>query len=265
MTPQALLDHLDHGRLWPCSPGDAGGPDLASAYRQALEVRRLRIERGERPAGYKIGFTNRTIWARYNVYAPIWGTVWDTTLRMCDGQGALSIAYTCQPRLEPEVVFGMKATPKAGAGLDELFDALDWVAPGFEVVQSHLPDWKFIASDTVADSGLHAKLLVGTRLPVRQVADSAAELDRILAQAEVELLKEGRLVEKGNGANVLDSPLRALLHFLVELRKCPGAPDLQAGDVVTTGTWTDAWAIQPGEKWTARFSQPLGALSVTLD
>ena len=264
MTPDALLDHLDHGRLWPHSPGEVGGADLAAAYRQALEVRRLRIARGERPAGYKIGFTNRTIWDRYQVYAPIWGTVWDTTLRLCDGNGELSIANTCQPRLEPEAVFGMKATPKAGAHLDDLFDAIDWVAPGFEVVQSHLPEWKFTASDTVADSGLHARLLVGARVPVRQLAPTAAALDRLLAEAQVELRKGDGVVERGNGANVLDSPLRALLHFLIELRQCPGASDLQAGDVVTTGTWTDAWAVRPGETWTASFTAPLGALSVTL-
>jgi 2-oxo-3-hexenedioate decarboxylase len=264
MTPSALLEHHDHGRLWPHHPGEVGGSDLASAYRQALAVRRLRIDRGERPAGYKIGFTNRTIWSRYNVFAPIWGTVWDTGLRYCDACGEIALSGTCQPRLEPEVVFGMRATPKAEAGLDDLFDAIEWMAPGFEIVQSHLPDWKFTAADTVADSALHARLLVGARTPVRQIASTAAELDRCLAQARVELLKADRVVDSGTGANVLDSPLRALLHFLSELRQCPGACDLQAGDVITTGTWTDAWSVEPGEMWTARFSAPLGTLSVTM-
>jgi 2-oxo-3-hexenedioate decarboxylase len=264
MTPQALLEHYDHGQLWACQPGETGSANLDQAYQQALAVRRLRIERGERPTGYKIGFTNRTIWSRYNVFAPVWGTVWDTTLRWCDGAGELSLANTCQPRLEPEVVFGMRSTPKADAGLEDLFDAVDWVAPGFEVVQCHLPDWKFTAPDVVADSALHTGLLVGTRIPVRELASSAAELDRVLAQAKVELLKDGQAVEQGTGANVLDSPLQALLHFLAELRRCPGAADLQAGDVITTGTWTDAWSIQPGETWTARFTPVLGTLSIIL-
>jgi 2-keto-4-pentenoate hydratase len=50
--------------------------------------------------------------------------------------------------------------------------------------------------------------------------------------------------------------LRALLNFLETLRACPGAPDLQAGDVVTTGTWTDAWPMAPGQQWHAHFSLP---------
>jgi len=260
MTPQTLLDHLDQGRLWP-HPSDLA---LDAAYARALEVRQLRIARGETPKGYKVGFTNRTIWPRYNVFAPIWGSVWDSTLTLCDGEGEVSLAHTCQPRLEPEMVFGMKATPANNPTLDELFHAIDWVAPGFEVVQSHLPDWKFEAADTVADGGLHAHLLIGQRKPVHELADSAAMLDKLLATARVSLEKNSQTVEEGQGSNVLDSPLRALLHFTQTLRACPGATDLQTGNVITTGTWTDAWPILPGEHWTARFSTPLGHLSLRL-
>lgn len=52
----------------------------------------------------------------------------------------------CRPRIEPEGVFGLEATPHAGANRGDLFAALDRVAHGFEVVQSHLPDLKFTAA-----------------------------------------------------------------------------------------------------------------------
>ena len=256
MTPELLLSHLDAGTLWPAP----AGVDLAAAYQQALAVRVLREQRGERPAGFKIGFTNRGIWDRYGVWAPIWGTVWDTTLSFCDGIGRLSLAGTCQPRLEPEAVFGLRVAPPAGASLQQLFDAIAWVAPGFEIVQSHCPDWKFAAADTVADGGLHARLLVGRRVPVRDIARDAAELEQRLAAATVSLHRDGRLLESGRGANVLDGPLHALQHFAAELQSCPGAPTLRAGDVVTTGTWTDAWPVAPGESWRADFSAPLSPL-----
>ena len=265
MTPQILLAHADSGQPWPEAPGATPGFDVPAAYQQALQVRALRIARGERPRGYKIGFTNRQIWPRYNVFAPIWGTVWTATLTFCEGEGSLSLDATCQPRLEPEAVFGMQATPAPEASLDDLFEALDWVAPGFEVVQSHLPGWKFTAPDTVADGSLHARLLVGRRRPVREIATNARELDALLAGARVALQKDAAVVESGCGANVLDSPLRALHHFLCELRQCPGAPDLLPGDVITTGTWTDAWPVAPGEQWTAAFSTPLSDLRVRFD
>lgn len=262
MNPQTLLDHLDQGRLWPAPLSAQAGFDLDAAYAKALAVRDLRVARGERPRGYKVGFTNRTIWARYNVFAPIWGTVWNTTLTFCEGEGRVSLERSCQPRLEPETVFGLKATPAANATLDGLFDAIDWIAPGFEIVQSHLPDWKFLPADTVADGALHAHLLVGPRVALSGLAKNAGELDALLANAGVTLLKNEEPVELGQGSNVLDSPLRALKHFVDALRACPGAPDLRPGDVVTTGTWTDAWAVRPGERWSARFTEPLPALTV---
>ncbi len=264
MTPQDLLDHFDTGRLWPDASAGPAFTDLPAAYRAALAVRALRMARGEVPRGYKIGFTNRNIWPRYNVFAPIWGSVWNTTLAFGDGgEGRVSLAGLCQPRIEPEAVFGMAATPRPDASLDDLFDALEWVAPGFEVVQSHQPGWKFTAPETVADGGLHARLLVGRKLPIGELARDARELQDVLSGTRLRLCRSGALVEEGAGANVLDNPLRALHYFLTELRECAGASDLQAGDVITTGTWTDAWPVQPGEQWSAEFSAALPTLTLT--
>lgn len=265
MTPQTLLQHIDSGALWPHAPSEAPGYDIAAGYRDALAVRALRVARGEVPRGFKIGFTNRTIWPRYGVFAPIWGSVWDSTLQQCDGQGVISLRAASQPRLEPEAVFGMASTPPANATLDQLLACIDWVAPGFEIVQCHLKDWKFQVPDTMADSGLHARLLVGRKVPVQSLARDAAGLDALLAPCSVSLRRGDEVVDRGTGANVLDSPLRALHHFLVELRQCPGAPDLQACDVVTTGTWTDAWPVAAGQTWTADFSAPLSPLTVTFE
>jgi 2-oxo-3-hexenedioate decarboxylase len=258
-TADQLLRHYDHASFW----SQGCGLDVNAAYEQALAVRELRIARGEKPGGYKVGFTNRTIWPRYQVYAPIWGTVYETTLHFCDGRGELSLAGTCQPRLEPECVFGMASTPGPDPSLQELLGCVEWVATGFEIVQSHLPNWKFTAGDTVADGALHASLLVGPRAPARSIAEDAMRFEQRLAHARVTLKTDGREVDDGVGANVLDGPLHALLHFLHALRACPGAPDLNPGDVVTTGTWTDAWPVTPGEQWVAEFDPPLQRLEVT--
>ena len=99
-------------------------------------MRALREQRGERPRGFKVGFTNRRIWPIYQVFAPIWGTVWDSTLTLCDDQASLDLGHLSQPRIEPEAVFGFKATPQpAAAGqapgdaVQSLFDALEIQRP----------------------------------------------------------------------------------------------------------------------------------------
>lgn len=258
MTPELLLRHADEATLWPAGCGLAVG----EAYERALSVRQLRIARGEQPRGFKVGFTNRTIWQRYGVFAPIWGTVWNTTLAFCEGEGEVPLAGACQPRIEPECVFGLQATPPARASLDDLLACVEWIAPGFEIVQSHMPDWKFTAADTVADGGLHARLLVGRRIAAAQLPREAGAFDAQLAAAPITLWRDGARIDEGRGANVLDGPLHALAHFVAALRDCPGAPDLQPGDVVTTGTWTDAWPVHRGERWRADFAAPLEPLSV---
>jgi 2-keto-4-pentenoate hydratase len=110
-------------------------PDLPTAYQASLAVRAARIGEGETPVGYKVGFTNRTIWPRYGVYSPIWGIVWRSTLTRIDAassqEAVVSLAGLCEPRIEPEIVFGLRESPAAGCDLAGLADAIDWIAHGF--------------------------------------------------------------------------------------------------------------------------------------
>ena len=259
MTPHDILQHLDRATLWPQRAPGTELDDVAAAYQVALAVRAMRVARGEKPVGFKIGFTNRTIWPRYGVFAPIWGTVYDTTFV---AEGAVPLAGLCQPRLEPEAAFGIARTPPADATLEQLFGCIEWLAPSFEVVHSHHADWKFSAVEGVADGALHGRLLVGAPTAVQRIAPNGAALDARLCQVRVRLRQGQTVVDEGDGARVLDGPLHALLHFVLELQRCPNAPSLQPGDVVTTGTWTDAWPVQPGQRWRAEFDAPLPALEV---
>jgi hypothetical protein len=95
----------------------------------------------------------------------------------------------------------------------DLLDCVDWVALGYEVVQSIFPGWKFAATDTVAANALHGALLVGKR---HAIAPRKAAWQRELAGFSVELHCDGKLSQTGGGALVLDSPLLAPRH-LVEL------------------------------------------------
>ncbi|MBS7807539.1 hydratase [Variovorax sp. PCZ-1] len=258
MKSKELLAHYDSAQLW-SSPT---GLDISEAYSEALEVRAHRIARGEQPRGYKIGFTNKSIWPRYAATAPIWGTVYNSTLSFCDGASSLSLAGICQPRIEPEAVLSLRATPPQQCSLEQLFDCVESVAPGFEIVQSHLKDWKFALPDAVADGSLHARLLVSKQVSVHYLAANAEDLCKLLAACKVRLLCDGVHKDAGLGSNVLGDPLSALQHFVHEIQRCPGAPALKAGDVITTGTWTDAFAVATGQMWLADFDSPLSPLSI---
>jgi hypothetical protein len=72
--------------------------------------------------------------------------------------------------LESANGFGLKATPTLGGTLAGLFDALGWISPDFELVHGPPPEWRFER----ADSGLHARRLVGTCRLVHPLAHAAA-------------------------------------------------------------------------------------------
>lgn len=226
--------------------------DLPTAYAAALSVREARMRAGDVPVGYKVGFTNRTIWPIYNVYQPIWGTVWRSTLHQvasgAPNEGVLSLDGLCEPRIEPEIVFCLRESPPAGCDLAGLAQAIDWMAHGFEIVHTHFPGWKFSGAQAVADGGLHGLLLVGHQTKLA-AGTNAQTLAAALASLRLKLYGDQSLKDEGVGANVLDGPLQALLHFVQALRSTPGAPALQAGDVITTGTLTDAHPVQSGDTW----------------
>lgn len=257
-----LLAAADSASLLPLPSQADPAFDLDAAYRVADRVRALQIARGRVPRGYKIGFTNRRLWPLYGVQAPIWGVVWQHSLQLLDGTDArLSLGAFAQPRLEPEIVFGLRAAPLPGATADELAGCIDWVAHGVEVVQTHFADWRFTAPDTVADGGLHGRLLVGPRVALADFGD--AEQLRTL---RLQLLRDDQPVDAGDGRAVLDGPLDALRHFVAALAAGPAAWPLRAGDVVTTGTLTDAWPLQPGQRWRTRFDdERLPGLQLTTE
>lgn len=253
----ALLRAWDAAQCVPLPSAAPGGIDTATAYAVSERLRQLRLARGEKPLGWKIGFTNRGIWERYGVYEPMWAPVWDTTAVLLDGtECELSLAGLSQPRLEPEVVFGLARTPRAGMTLDELRGCVEWVAHGFEVVHTHFEGWRFTAPDTAADFALHGRLRVGPRVPLRDWGDGAATLAADLAALQVELSCNGEVKDLGQGAIVLDGPLHALKAMVEAMARSTPQWSIQAGEVVTTGTITDAWPLVPGQRWRTRLSDP---------
>lgn len=250
------------GSLAPIT-GERPGFDLGHAYRVQAAIRAIREARGERPCGWKIGFTNRTIWHEYNVHAPIWGPVYDTTCEeVAEGESGLCIAAgLMEPRIEPEIVFrvGAPLTP----GMDEaaLLAALDGVALGFEIVQSPFPGWSFRAADTVAAFALHGRLFHRPFVPI--AADGqAAWLDR-LGGFTLDLLRDGAVIDGGRSQNVLGGPLSALRALVDGLPATAVAVPIRPGDVITTGTLTRAFPVAAGERWDTRIAGlPLADMTV---
>lgn len=227
------------------------GFDNHAAYDVSAEILRRRRGRGETPIGRKIGFTNRLIWDEYGVSAPMWGHVYDTTVTFLnEPSGHLAISHLSQPRIEPEIILHFQSAPDDVNDEYEMLSALDWIAHGFEIVQTHFLDWKFALADTIADFGLHGALLVGPKQPVAGFEDLVARLQAFT----ITLARNGIVQAQGAGRNVLDGPLLAALHLRRVLKDQTMFEPIRAGEIVTTGTLTPALPIRSGETWATNLS-----------
>jgi 2-oxo-3-hexenedioate decarboxylase len=247
--------------LAPITASDADF-DVTAAYAVLREIEARRRAQGWIRVGRKIGFTNRTIWPRYGVYQPMWASTWTHTVhRATHGRARLSLDRFVQPRVEPEVVFKLRSVVPGEADATAALACVEWLAPGFEIVQSHFPDWKFAAADCTAAFGLHGALVVGT--PVALTDANRAKIAAALPVFTLGLSRGRAPVDRGIGANVLDGPAHALAHLARLLSAQPDSPPLAAGELVTTGTLTDAWPVARGETWSSHYGA-LGLAGITL-
>jgi len=254
-TPQSVADEMksaqDACRQIEPFTGRLQGFDSASAYEVARLIHERRIAEGAVPVGRKIGFTNRTIWAEYGVYEPIWAYVYDrTVIRFPGSTGTAALGRFADPRIEPEIVLHFKSPPPVTDDPAKILGCVDWIAHGIEIVQSNFPDWKFKVADTVADSSLHAALFVGEPHDVERLGPNLVSR---LETFTISLACDGVERDRGGGANVLGSPLAAVAHLIGVLAQQPDSKPIAAGELVTTGTLTRALTIRPGERWTTRF------------
>lgn len=228
------------------------GFDLGAAYEVVARVRDMRVAHGEHPAGRKIGFTNRAVWSGYGISAPIWNYLFDSTVHdLAILHETFELRGIPEPRLEPELVLHLADDPRPGMNEDELLECVDWVAHGFEIVFSIFPDWRFTAADAAAAYGVHGALLLGHRY---QISGNRRGWHDAIAGFGITMARDDGFETTGHARNVLGGPLSALRFLNDELARFAGSEPLRRGEMVTTGTLTDAMAAIAGESWSTQLT-----------
>lgn len=223
--------------------------DMATAYAVGAELLTLQHNAGHTPVGRKIGFTNKSLWPRLELDAVIWSYMYDNTVHYATNNSAtISLAGMVAPKIEPEIVFKLRSPLTSGfEDAAAILEAVEWIALGFEIVDCNYANWRFKASDMVADFGFHAAMLIGEPQPLGEIAKLVEQLPVL----KLRLSKNGQVVAEGEGKNVMDSPALSLGSVAAGISRQPDAAPLAIGEVITTGTITDAQFIQVGEEWSA--------------
>jgi 2-oxo-3-hexenedioate decarboxylase len=249
-----LRDAYAHKRVVEAPTSRDAGFDLAAAYAVEAELARLRAAAGHAAVGRKVGYANKAVWRVLKLETLVWAHMYDDTVRYASGGAAsLSLGSMYSPKIEPEIVFKMKAPLAPGiADAATVLENVEWLALGFEIIDCVFTGWKFQPADFVAAYGLHTALVVGEPRPVE--ASRIPELVEQLPGFKLLLKKDGGLVQEGSGKNSLRSPALCLGELASAIARQPGAEPLAPGELVSSGTLTDPQPIAPGESWSAELS-----------
>jgi len=225
--PHGLAAAIDtaHREGWLLDASAQVAFDLETAYAVQRELTALRLARGARRIGTKLGYTSQAMREQMRIDEPNHGPLLDSML-ITDGRIPATLV---QPRVEPEiaVVLGPDRRPAA-------------VHAALEVVDSVWCDYRFTLELNTADGSSAAGVALGPPLPFDG-------LDAV----PVRLVRNGATVGVGTGAAAMGHPLRALEWLVATL----GEDDdtLQPGDVVMTGGLTAAVPVEPGDMVEAVF------------
>src|SRR5215469_8449972 len=124
VTKEVIASLSNHSQI-PTFSSRPGGLTLAQAYRVTPLLRAAFERRGEGITGRKIGFTNRQMWKPFGVDAPIWGYATSRTTHELADMQVLSLSDFSEPRIEPEIMFGLAREPAPGMNDGALLDCIE--------------------------------------------------------------------------------------------------------------------------------------------
>ncbi|MFJ1820854.1 MULTISPECIES: 2-keto-4-pentenoate hydratase [unclassified Streptomyces] len=204
------------------------GIDDAYAVQAALLA--LRVARGERIVGVKLGFTSKAKMAQMGVSDVIVGRLTDA-MRIADGD-EVDLSRFIHPKAEPEVAYRLCRDVDLDDPLTDIESCVDAVAPAIEIIDSRYRDFRFTYTDVVADNTSAAGYAIGPWRSLESVANRAVRLRTAAADSV------------GSTAAILGDPVRAL-HALLDMCRRRRIP-LKAGQVVLAGAATAAVRLMPG-------------------
>src|SRR6185369_3336686 len=102
---------------------------IEEAYKIQDVLLGLRLKKGEKLIGYKMGLTSRAKMDQMNIYTPIFGFIVDSMRRT----NSFDLSRSIHPKIEPEIAFVMKKDLPATTDPEEALDACAEVAPALEI------------------------------------------------------------------------------------------------------------------------------------
>ncbi|GAA5335668.1 MULTISPECIES: 2-keto-4-pentenoate hydratase [Thermus] len=244
MNPETFAQELEGAWVErrPIEPlSERGLKGIEAAYRVQEAWNRLRLAKGDKVVGRKIGLTSKAVQEQLGVDQPDYGNLWASRFLGMGERAEVAASLFLQPRVEGELAFllgkrleGPHVTPQ------EVLAATEAVAFALEIVDSRIRDWRIRIEDTIADNASFGAFFVGPW--------ERALLEEDLSTLGLVLYRNGEAVAQGAGAACLGHPARAVAWLANALAAFGVA--LEPGEIVMSGAWAPVQVARPGDLFT---------------
>jgi 2-keto-4-pentenoate hydratase len=210
---------------------------ITEGMKHQLGDLRRKLDRDERPLGYKLGFGTEAAMKNLGTDAPLVGHL--VTANRLESGAVVDISNWGNPKLEPEIVAraGEQGEITAIGAAIELVDLDTSVSDPQAILEANI---------------FQRHVLLG---PVSEGADPA--------DAKLTVLVDGEEVATADEVTAATGDLDGLVEHVAKTLQAAGA-ELERGDMVICGSIVPALDISPGTTVEVRLP-PLGTLVVSLE
>ncbi len=210
---------------------------IGQAYELQTEVARLRQQRGEPLAGYKVGCISRTMQTQLGIGRPVFGNVYATELHysgvMLDPKRFDGLA------IEGEFAVRLAADIPDAAWLR--VHPREAIASAFAVIELHnfvFRNSPYTAIELIGNNAIHA----GVILPLRETALDSPEA---LLDAAIAVSKNGSELGSATAGALPGGPFASLAHLADHLARF--GQRLRQGQIILTGSPLPLYPLTDGD------------------
>ncbi len=223
---------------------DWNNPKVREGMKRMLDLRSLRIEAGERPIGWKLGFGAPASLSKFGLSGPLVGFVTDANLH--PSGAVVSVEGWHNPVAEPEIAVQIGEDVSLGSG--RVAEAIAGVAAAIELADVHPPPEDIV--DVLGGNIFHRAVITDID---RSYNTAVSDL-----RGRVEL--SGLELVETSDVEALTGDVVSVIGHCADLLALAGA-GLRAGEVVIAGSIIPPVALEPGNE--VRFElAPLPEVSV---
>lgn len=242
---ETLANKLDtawktHVPIPPITESD-GITDVNTAYAIQTHWTNMRLGRGEKIVGRKIGLTSKAIQQQLGVNEPDYGTLWQSSFYEAKNRKVIIPASDfLQPRIEGEVAFLIgKPLREPNITPEQILATAEACAMGIEIVASRIADWKIKLVDTIADNASYGGFTLGPWDKQMRESD--------LGSLAMTIHHNGTLAAEGLGSAALGHPAISTAWLANKLLEF--GVSLEPGDVVISGGITKMIPVKAGDEF----------------